>query len=74
MNVPKPYLVTVTLPDGFFARVGACNSINEAKKLIENDKRDCQETFGGLFEAAKLENRKYQVFMASWSEVSNKLK
>lgn len=74
---PKAITVFVTVqPNGrngltkpFGARIGACDTVDEAKAMIANDRREMNDTLGGLIDAPGSSRRTYQVFRAEWNEV-----
>lgn len=79
MKAPRPILVTVSIVpnkknglmkpiDG--ARVGGCNTLEEARALIAKDRREMNDTLGGLIDAPGTAGRTYQVFRAEWTEVN----
>jgi hypothetical protein len=76
--VPKPYMVYVTitptrangLTKTITSRVGPANSIDDANRLIADDKKEMGETYGGMIEAPGVKGRTYQIFRANWEDVT----
>lgn len=80
-RTPKPYVVYVTVAPDFkrgvkeeyVGRVGPASDMAEAKRLIEDDKQFAGETFSGLIAPADTKGRRYRVFRAEWTEVTDGL-
>lgn len=79
MKTPRPILVTVSIAPSkrngltkpiVGARVGGCNTLEEAREMIAKDRREMSGTLGGLIDAPGTAGRTYRVFQAKWTEVS----
>jgi hypothetical protein len=74
---PSPIHVYVTikptktngLKEPYTGRVGLCNDMVEAKRLIASDKAAMGNTFGGLVDAVTTTDRTYRAFKAEWTEI-----
>jgi hypothetical protein len=74
---PKAYTVFVEIAPypncgfvhSFVSRVGPATTIEEAKRVIKNDKRNIADTFDGLFEPASVKARTYSVWKANWEQI-----
>jgi hypothetical protein len=77
MKQPRKYHVFVTvaptkkngMSKPFTGRVGSADTIEEARKLIDEDRRAMNNTYGGLIDAPGSRGREYQVFEAAWTEI-----
>ena len=70
---PKEYAVYVSYTDNrdrpMFMRCGPADTLKQAYKLIEGEKRSFNDTFGGLIDPPHMRDRKYHIFHALWTEV-----
>lgn len=53
-------------------RVGAAPTIKACKELIDDDLKAMSDTMGGIFSPVSTKGRSYQVFKATWEEISIK--
>jgi hypothetical protein len=78
-RLPSPYWVYVTvkpnrsngLTKTHFMRVGPAASLEDARKLIEEDRRRMGETFGGLISGITCDGRTYHILKADWKHVED---
>jgi len=53
----------------FSARVASCDTVDQARALIADDRRAMGDTFGGLIDAPGSAGREYHIFRAEWTEI-----
>lgn len=73
---PSEFLVVVHVPANAKLKTKACSlrcgsarSVEDARKLIAEEKKSLGQTYGGLIEPTDPAGRRWEIWQATWSKV-----